>query len=104
METRQIELLDWIRIKANMGILFYKIKYSLEEIQRKRPERVDYIESMELSLQWVAEVSEFLNTIEKTQIIMSSENSRLHHENMILKSRITKLEQINQKLFENATL
>jgi hypothetical protein len=104
MEKRAIDSLDWIHHKASMGVLFFKIKYSLEEIQQKRPDRLDYITSMESSLLVVGETLEFISTIEKTQIIMSREISRMHLEIMQLKSRISKLEEVNQKLFENATL
>ncbi len=101
---RKIELLDWIRIRANINVLYWQIKTTLDEIKEKRPERTDYITSMELSLIWLVEASAFLVTIERGQIMMSKEIYRLELENMQLKYRLSVLEKINTKLLDDATL
>lgn len=96
--------LTHIRIRANMNILFWKIKYSLEDIENKHPHRHDLIKSMTESQQWLGEAILFMHELERLQIAKSKEIYRLEIENMQLKLRIKNLEIVNTKLFENATL
>jgi hypothetical protein len=96
--------LTWIRIKANLNVHFWKMKNSLEEIEKKHPHRIDLITSMKQSTEWVGEATLFFSDVEKIQVAQNREISRLNLEVLQMQVRIKHLEKMNLELLENATL
>ena len=80
-----------------MNLLFWKIKYSLDEIKEKRPNRLDYINSMTDSLQWLGDAMEVYKILEDEYRLSKSRCFDLELINM-------KLIDENQKLIKNGML
>ena len=77
--------LEYILRKATMNNLYYKLKFSLDEINTKHPTRNDLIESMSKSLVDVFEMIKYLDHIEMNNRVSEKRIYALELENMQLK-------------------
>lgn len=77
--------LEFILRKATMNNLYYKLKFSLDEINTKHPTRNDLIESMSKSLEDVFEMIKYLDHIEMNNQVLDKRIYALELENMQLK-------------------
>jgi len=83
-----------IKTKADLSLLFYKIKFSLEEIKTNRPERTDYIDSMTESLIWLGDAIRVYSNMERELRTSRSRCFDLERINLELNTdnqRLTKL-------------
>lgn len=83
--------MEFIKRKAGMNVLYWRLKNSLDEIKEKHPEREDIIKPMEESLN---EVSETILYFNHCDLMLRANNSRIYQmelENMKLKQEITSL-------------
>jgi len=78
-------MLEMIKRKAGMNVLYWRLKNSLDEIKTKHPERLDLIKPMEISLTEVSECIEYLNFCDKVTRSTNSRNHDLELENLKLK-------------------
>jgi hypothetical protein len=94
--------LEFTLRKATMNNLFYKMKFSLDEINTKHPTRNDLIESMSKSLVDVFEMIKYLDHIEMNNRVLDKRIYSLELENMQLKQEnrhLSKhLENLNNEL------
>ena len=84
-------MIEFIKRKAGMNVLYWRLKNSLDEIKEKHPEREDIIKPMEESLN---EVSETILYFNHCDLMLRANNSRIYQielENMKLKQEITSL-------------
>lgn len=77
--------LEYILRKATMNNLYYKLKFSLDEINTKHPTRNDLIESMAKSLEDVFEMIKYLDHLEMCTRVSEKRIYSLELENMQLK-------------------
>ena len=77
--------LEFTLRKATMNNLFYKLKFSLDEINTKHPTRNDLIDSMSKSLVDVFEMIKYLDHIEMNNRVLDKRIYSLELENMQLK-------------------
>ena len=83
--------MEFIKRKAGMNVLYWRLKNSLDEIKEKHPEREDIIKPMEESLN---EVSETILYFNHCDLMLRANTSRIYQlelENMKLKQEITSL-------------
>ena len=78
-------MLEMMKRKSGMNVLYWRLKNSLDEINTKHPERLDLIKPMEISLTEVAECIEYLNFCDKVNSATNSRNHDLELENLKLK-------------------
>jgi hypothetical protein len=78
-------MLEMIKRKAGLNVLYWKIKYSLDNIKEKHEHRTDLISSMEKSLGEVAEAVQYLNHVDKMLMATNRRNHELELENIMLK-------------------
>jgi hypothetical protein len=78
-------MLEMLKRKSGMNMLYWRLKNSLDEIKTKHPERLDLIKPMEISLTEVAECIEYLNFCDKVTRATNSRNHDLQLENLKLK-------------------
>ena len=74
-----------IKRKAGLNVVYWKIKYSLDNIKEKHEHRTDLISSMEKSLDEVAEAVQYLNHVDKMLMATNRRNHELELENIMLK-------------------
>lgn len=91
-------MLEMIKRKTGLQMVFWRMKNTLEEIEQKRPDRLDYINPMKESLIEIGEAIEYLNHCDKMLMARGSqlykmelENLKLREENKSLKRQIDKL-------------
>jgi hypothetical protein len=84
-------MLEMIKRKAGMNVLYWRLKNSLDEIKTKHPERLDLIKPMEISLTEVAECIEYLNFCDKVTRATNGRNHDLQLENLKLKQENSSL-------------
>jgi hypothetical protein len=77
--------LEFIKRKAGLNVVYWKIKYSLDNIKEKHEHRTDLISSMEKSLTEVAEAVQYLNHVDKMLMATNRRNQELELENIMLK-------------------
>jgi len=78
-------MLEMLKRKSGLNVLYWRLKNSLDEIKTKHPERLDLIKPMEISLTEVAECIEYLNFCDKVTRSTNSRNHDLELENLKLK-------------------
>jgi len=78
-------MLEMIKRKAGLNVVYWKIKFSLDNIKEKHEHRTDLIESMEKSLTEVAEAVQYLNHVDKMLMATNRRNHELELENIMLK-------------------
>jgi hypothetical protein len=78
-------MLEMIKRKAGLNVVYWKIKYSLDNIKEKHEHRTDLISSMEKSLDEVAEAVQYLNHVDKMLMATNRRNHELELENIMLK-------------------
>jgi hypothetical protein len=78
-------MIEMIKRKAGLNVLYWKIKYSLDNIKEKHEHRTDLISSMEKSLTEVAEAVQYLNHVDKMLMATNRRNQELELENIMLK-------------------
>jgi hypothetical protein len=78
-------MIEMIKRKAGLNVLYWKIKFSLDNIKEKHEHRTDLISSMEKSLTEVAEAVQYLNHVDKMLMATNRRNHELELENIILK-------------------
>jgi hypothetical protein len=92
--------LEMIKRKAGLNVLYWKIKYSLDNIKEKHEHRTDLINSMEKSLTEVAEAVQYLNHVDKMLMATNRRNHELELENIMLKQENKSLKINVEKLIE----
>jgi hypothetical protein len=92
--------LEMIKRKAGLNVLYWKIKYSLDNIKEKHEHRKDLISSMEKSLGEVAEAVQYLNHVDKMLMATNRRNHELELENIMLKQENKSLKINVEKLIE----
>jgi hypothetical protein len=93
-------MLEMIKRKAGLNVLYWKIKYSLDNIKEKHEHRTDLISSMEKSLGEVAEVVQYLNHVDKMLMATNRRNHELELENIMLKQENKSLKINVEKLID----
>jgi hypothetical protein len=78
-------MLEMIKRKAGLNVVYWKIKYSLDNIKEKHEHRTDLISSMEKSLGEVSEAVQYLNHVDKMLMATNRRNHELELENIKLK-------------------
>ena len=89
-----------IKRKAGLNLVYWKIKYSLDNIKEKHEHRTDLIESMEKSLTEVGEAVQYLNHCDKMLMATNRRNHELELENIMLKQENKSLKINVEKLIE----
>jgi hypothetical protein len=93
-------MLEMIKRKAGLNVVYWKIKYSLDNIKEKHEHRIDLINSMEKSLGEVAEVVQYLNHVDKMLMATNRRNHELELENIMLKQENKSLKINVEKLID----
>jgi len=78
-------MLEMIKRKAGLNVVYWKIKFSLDNIKEKHKHRTDLIDSMEKSLTEVGEAVQYLNHVDKMLMATNRRNHQLELENIMLK-------------------
>ena len=89
-----------IKRKAGLNVVYWKIKYSLDNIKEKHEHRKDLISSMEKSLGEVAEAVQYLNHVDKMLMATNRRNYELELENIMLKQENASLKTHVNNLIE----
>ena len=89
-----------IKRKAGLNVVYWKIKYSLDNIKEKHEHRTDLISSMEKSLGEVAEAVQYLNHVDKMLMATNKRNHELELENIMLKQENKSLKINVEKLID----
>ena len=89
-----------IKRKAGLNVLYWKIKYSLDNIKEKHEHRTDLISSMEKSLGEVSEAVQYLNHVDKMLMATNRRNHELELENIMLKQENASLKTHVNNLIE----
>jgi len=84
-----------IKRKAGLNLVYWKIKYSLDNIKEKHGHRKDLIDSMEKSLTEVGEAVLYFEHVDQLLRASNSKQYQMELEIMQLKQKIRHLEQIN---------
>jgi hypothetical protein len=92
--------LEFIKRKAGLNVLYWKIKFSLDNIKEKHEHRKDLISSMEKSLGEVAEAVQYLNHVDKMLMATNRRNHELELENIMLKQENKSLKINVEKLIK----
>jgi hypothetical protein len=93
-------MLEMIKRKAGLNVLYWKIKYSLDNIKEKHEHRTDLISSMEKSLGEVSEAVQYLNHVDKMLMATNRRNHELELENIMLKQENKSLKINVEKLID----
>jgi hypothetical protein len=93
-------MLEMIKRKAGLNVVYWKIKYSLDNIKEKHEHRKDLISSMEKSLTEVAEAVQYLNHVDKMLMATNRRNHELELENIMLKQENKSLKINVEKLID----
>jgi hypothetical protein len=93
-------MLEMIKRKAGLNVVYWKIKYSLDNIKEKHEHRTDLISSMEKSLGEVAEAVQYLNHVDKMLMSTNRRNHELELENIMLKQENKSLKINVEKLID----
>jgi hypothetical protein len=93
-------MLEMIKRKAGLNVVYWKIKYSLDNIKEKHEHRKDLISSMEKSLGEVAEAVQYLNHVDKMLMATNRRNYELELENIMLKQENASLKTHVNNLIE----
>jgi hypothetical protein len=93
-------MLEMIKRKAGLNLVYWKIKYSLDNIKEKHEHRTDLISSMEKSLGEVAEAVQYLNHVDKMLMATNRRNHELELENIMLKQENKSLKINVEKLID----
>jgi hypothetical protein len=93
-------MLEMIKRKAGLNVVYWKIKYSLDNIKEKHEHRTDLISSMEKSLGEVAEAVQYLNHVDKMLMATNRRNHELELENIMLKQENKSLKINVEKLID----
>ena len=89
-----------IKRKAGLNVVYWKIKYSLDNIKEKHEHRTDLISSMEKSLGEVSEAVQYLNHVDKMLMATNRRNHELELENIMLKQENKSLKINVEKLID----
>ena len=89
-----------IKRKAGLNLVYWKIKFSLDNIKEKHEHRKDLISSMEKSLTEVSEAVQYLNHVDKMLMATNRRNHELELENIMLKQENKSLKINVEKLIE----
>jgi hypothetical protein len=93
-------MLEMIKRKAGLNVVYWKIKYSLDNIKEKHEHRTDLISSMEKSLTEVGEAMQYLNHVDKMLMATNRRNHELELENIKLKQENASLKTHVNNLIE----
>jgi hypothetical protein len=93
-------MLEMIKRKAGLNVVYWKIKYSLDNIKEKHEHRTDLISSMEKSLGEVSEAVQYLNHVDKMLMATNRRNHELELENIMLKQENKSLKINVEKLID----
>jgi hypothetical protein len=93
-------MIEMIKRKAGLNVLYWKIKYSLDNIKEKHEHRTDLISSMEKSLTEVGEAVQYLNHVDKMLMATNRRNHELELENIMLKQENASLKTHVNNLIE----
>ena len=91
-------MLEMIKRKTGLWIVYLKIQNSLENIKEKHGHRKDLIDSMEKSLTEVGEAVLYFEHVDKLLQASNKKQFAMEIEIMQLKQKIRHLEQINQTI------
>ena len=78
-------MLEMMKRKSGLNVLYWRFKNSIEEIEEKHPEREDILKPMRESMNEVMECIEYLNHVDKVTRATNSRNHDLELENLKLK-------------------
>jgi hypothetical protein len=92
--------LEMIKRKAGLNVVYWKIKFSLDNIKEKHEHRKDLISSMEKSLTEVGEAVQYLNHVDKMLMATNRRNHELELENIMLKQENASLKTHVNNLIE----
>ena len=84
-------MLEMLKRKAGLNVLYYRLKNSIEEIETKHPERSDLLNPLRESLNEVAESIQYFTHCENVNHDLQLENIKLKQENKSLNIHIANL-------------
>jgi hypothetical protein len=90
--------------KAQLNLLYYKIKLSREGIEKSHPNRIDLIQSMKQSELDALEALEAFQYLDKNWRSTSQRNYQLERLNLELLNEVAKLKITNKKLIDRVNL
>ncbi len=90
--------------KAQLNLLYYKIKLSREGIEKSHPNRLDLIQSMKQSELDALEALEAFQYLDKNWRSTSQRNYQLERLNLELLNEVAKLKITNKKLIDRVNL
>lgn len=93
-------MLEMIKRKAGLNVLYYRLKNSIEEIETKHPERSDILEPMRESLSEVADSIQYFDHCERQNSVNGSRIYQLELENMKLKQENKSLKKHVENLMD----
>ena len=96
-----METIEFIRASLDLKIIAQRIENSLEEIKEKSPNRKEYIEPMNASIQTINKVLIFLKQIESELITSRQRNVDL--ERLLIMAN-QECKELKQSINNNATL
>ena len=93
-------MLEMIKRKAGLNVLYYRLKNSIEEIETKHPERNDLLNPMRESLNEVAESIQYFTHCENVTKATNSRNHDIQLENIKLKQENKSLKKHVENLMD----
>jgi len=90
--------------KAQLSLLYYKIKLSREDIEKSHPNRIDLIQSMKQSELDALEALEAFQYLDKNWRSTSQRNYQLERLNLELLNEVAQLKITNKKLIDRVNL
>lgn len=91
-------MIEMIKRKTGLWMVYLKIQNSLDKIKETHPQRTDLIESMEKSLTEVGDAVLYFEHVDKLLRASNSKQYQMEIEIMQLKQKIRHLEQMNENI------
>ena len=84
--------LEMIKRKSGLNMIYWQLNNTLEELQEKHPEKVQFIEKIEKAMSEISDSVEYFNHCDKMISAYSSKNYQMELEIMKHKQTISNLE------------
>jgi hypothetical protein len=86
--------------QSSLNLAIYSMRFSIDEIRTKHPERIDLINSMEKHIKGLAESLVVFREMEKENRMLRRMNMNYHIENMELRYENERLKKTNENLLD----
>ena len=78
-------MLELIKRKSGLNMIYWQMNYTLEELQEKHPDKLVYIEKLDKAMREIAETVEYLTHCENVFRATERRSHKLELENLQLK-------------------